>query len=110
MAAATNDKTSTANVTSNVKSEDPKDVASKDVAMVDIHNPTSATRVIYDGITTEHGRQNAITIVSGDTKKNVKLHRTIITELRDRNRAKKNSDLVVSAASADDETETKPAA
>jgi hypothetical protein len=60
---------------------------------VDLHNPTRAQRVIYDGIP---GSQRQIVINPNDTKHSVRLHRSIEKELRDRNRLKPNSDLIPS--------------
>jgi len=57
-----------------------------------IHNPNRGRRVIYDGI---EGSQKSIVIEGGETKYNVTLSKRIAEELRDRNRAKPNSDLVV---------------
>ena len=86
-----------------------------DTVMVNLHNPTKAARVIHDGIVITEGvpagaipMQKQIAIAPGETKKNVTLHRTIAEELRARNRAKKDSDLV----EVDDDfgEEDKPAA
>lgn len=59
----------------------------------DIRNPTPARRVIFDGI---EGSMKAITVEGrGGEKKNVTLHADIVKELKQRNRTKENSDLIV---------------
>lgn len=76
------------------------------VATIKCHltNPTSARRIIYDGINVEgmQGQgniQKAITIeAGGKTDKPVLLSRAVVEELQDRNRKKKDSDLIVEAA------------
>jgi hypothetical protein len=55
-----------------------------------LYNPTPGRRVIFDK------SMKAVTIDSGDTKYNVALSRQIAEELRDRNRVRMNSDLIVS--------------
>jgi hypothetical protein len=66
----------------------------------DLYNPTPARRVIYDGITIEgasghQSYQKSITVEPGETKRGVTISRLIAEELRDRNRAKRDSDLVI---------------
>jgi len=63
-----------------------------DIVTVDIFNPTRARRVIYDGI---GENPKPIVIEVGETKKNVKVTRLIEQELRERNKIKKDSDLVL---------------
>ena len=82
-------------VDSTAKPADPK----KDHVQVNLKNPTNARRIIHDGITVEGrqgqgGTQKAITVEPGGTAGPVTLHRTIVDELRMRNRAKANSDLI----------------
>lgn len=71
-----------------------------DVVTVNLKNPTTARRVIYDGIA---GQQSSIVVDPGMTKRNVRLHKSVVTELRTRARDKKDSDLLVLPVSADDE-------
>lgn len=54
----------------------------------DIHNPTRAARVIYDGIDHGGGNQREIHIVPGATKLCVALSDDIAQELRNRTRGK----------------------
>lgn len=62
----------------------------------DITNPTKARRVIYDGIPSgENKKQKTITIDPGETKKDVALSERIVEELRARNKAVEDSDLIV---------------
>ena len=68
----------------------------QDVLRCNLYNPTPGRRVIFDGI---EKSMKAITIDSGDTKYNVTLSKAIAEELRDRNRVKKDSDLVIGPAS-----------
>lgn len=77
-----------------------KKPASKTITC-NLHNPTRARRIIYDGITDEFGRQKSITVEVGETKKNVTISREIAEELRDRNRAKKDSDLRIMPLTVD---------
>lgn len=69
-----------------------------DILTCDLHNPTRARRIIYDGIP---GSMKQIAIASGETKHGVTLSRGIAEELRDRNRVKKNSDLVIKPTQAE---------
>ena len=66
----------------------------------DLHNPTRARRVIYDGI---EGSMKEITVDPGATLRGVALHRAVAEELRDRNRVKKDSDLVIKPMSGEPE-------
>lgn len=62
-----------------------------DIVIVDLFNPTRARRIIFDGI----GKMpKSIVVESGATKQNVRIHRMIETELVERNRVKKDSDLI----------------
>lgn len=79
--------TETANVKANTAQTPPK----SDTVTCDLFNPTRARRIIYDGIP---GSMKQI-VVASQTTKRVTISRAIAEELRDRNRAKKNSDLVI---------------
>lgn len=74
------------------------------VITCNLYNPTRARRVIYDGI---EGSDKQITIAPGETKRGVTISRTIAEELRDRNRAKKDSDLQVRPQTTEVEETTK---
>jgi hypothetical protein len=76
------------------KANTPAPAAEKkpDTVTCDLYNPTRARRIIYDGIL---GSMKQIVVASQDTKRGVTISRAIAEELRDRNRAKKNSDLVI---------------
>jgi len=74
----------------------PQVVDEDDIVTVDLHNAVRGQRVIYAGI---QGSMRQIVINAGDTKRKVRLHKSIEKELRDRNRLKKDSDLVSSAPS-----------
>ena len=100
---------------------DPKKtetISGSDIVTCNLYNPTKGNRVIHDGITITEGvpagalpTQKQIHVASGETKKNVKIHRTIAEELRARNKAKKDSDLVVKPVTSDeDEDEVTTAA
>jgi hypothetical protein len=79
----------------NTEPPKPKPTDPKDIVTVDLFNPLRARRVIYDGIMLANGTMRPIVVESGETKTGVKLHKNMELELRDRVRAKKDSDLVV---------------
>lgn len=84
-----------------------------DTVTVNLRNPTTARRVIYDGITVETmqgGKQKMITIDPGVTKENVTLHKSIVAELRERNKLKRDSDLLVLPMTAPTDEKEKTAA
>lgn len=65
----------------------------------DIKNPTRARRVIYDGIPET---MKCITVEpNGGEKKRVTLHADIVKELKQRNKDKPDSDLIVTLCSPD---------
>lgn len=76
---------------SNTNAQQSTKTAPSKTITCNLYNPTKARRVIYDGI--EGGKM--ITIESKETKRGVTISRAIAEELRDRNRAKKDSDLQV---------------
>jgi hypothetical protein len=69
----------------------------------DITNPTLAARVIYNGITDQSGRQREIHIPAGGAKEGVLLSDTIAQELRNRNKEKPGSELVLRLSAAQPE-------
>lgn len=92
-----------------------KEPKSQDTVTINLHNPTQARRVIYDGISVEglQGQgsiQKSITVDAGATKENVTIHRSIVEELRQRNRDKRDSDLVVMPLTSKSKTEESAAA
>ena len=105
------DDKKTAAVSSETVTVDKKTAAvSSETVTVDIKNPTRARRVIYDGINVEraHGHgpaQKQITVEPGETKKNVTVHRSVVEEMRARNRAKKDSDLIITPARGETDEE-----
>jgi hypothetical protein len=89
-------------MSTDTKSKTPATEPSKSIITCDLHNPTPGRRIIFDGI---EGSQKSIVVEAGDTKRGVTLHRSIAEELRDRNRAKKGSDLVIKPMSSETEDE-----
>jgi hypothetical protein len=76
------------------------------MTLYDITNPTLAARVIYNGIPSESGKQREIHIPAGGHKEEVELSDVIARELRERNKAKPGSELVLRLSSAKNDTET----
>lgn len=78
-------------------STEPRPARTDKRVRVDLHNPTPATRVIYDGI---EGSQRVITVRPGETAKNVEISETIARELRGRTkkRGHEKADLTVHEA------------
>jgi hypothetical protein len=66
---------------------------------VDLHNPTPATRTLYDGI---EGSQRPIIVRPGETAVNVEISEATAKELRDRTsaRGRERADLTVHAANS----------
>jgi predicted ATP-grasp superfamily ATP-dependent carboligase len=77
---------------SDIKNDTTKTAANTKTITCNLHNPTTARRVIYDGI---EGSRKSITVDAGETVHNVTISRRIAEEMRDRNRAKKDSDLQI---------------
>ncbi len=69
---------------------DTKPATDKNIVQCDLHNPTRARRILFDGIP---GSQKQIFVARGETKRGVTISRAVFEELRDRNRAKKDSEL-----------------
>lgn len=89
-----NDKTKTETTTKIA------DIAAKGTVVCDLYNPTRARRIIFDGI---DGIMKPISVEAGETKRNVTISRHIAEELRDRNRVKKDSDLVPKQPSTEED-------
>lgn len=73
-----------------------------------LRNPTPARRIIHDGITVDSangtgGVQRQITVDPGATARGVTISKLIADELRERNRVKRDSDLVVLPVSSKDD-------
>lgn len=79
--------------TTNTQQQSNDSQSSSQIARYDLVNPTSARRVIYDGIP---GSMTCHTVEGRSTKKNVALHESVVKELRARNKATPNSDLIPS--------------
>lgn len=76
------------------------EVKKSDTITCDLHNPTRADRIIYDGIP---GSMRQVVVGKGETKRGVTISKVIADELRARNKSKRDSDLVVRPQSTDAE-------
>jgi hypothetical protein len=78
--------------------KEPRETNKSATIKCDLYNPCRGIRVTYDGI---EGSQAHISVAPGETKRGVTIARWIAEELRDQNRRKKDSTLVIKPMSGE---------